>query len=858
MVGYSWISITALGCYLFLLLTFLSSRNREREIRAFMILMLIMIMWAGGSFAMRMQWWPAVNFWHHVSVLGMMMLASGYNMFVLDFLEEKNNHGKVLWMVCHFGLFIFNVITGLFVPNPLVVTVNGETQFIYNYTWHIYVLLLCLVPCLVQLALVMHRHCKGNRLALQRLGPVITGLAIMVLGHVAATLPSFAGFPLDIISGVVNVLFVFYALYKKRLFKISLLLSKVNYIFISVVVGGLIAYRLAVPLQHFLASIMKPELVLVAVAAVMILVVAATYGIITLTLNSIFVRKERQQQNRIQQLSEEINHMLSVSDILQNMTDVILATTRVERMIVFIQQTDGDYRVEHTTNPLDEKGYYLLKDHPLVNYLKKYDCSVNLRDFKRSTFYRSLWEKEKRLLETLKADCFVPLLSEEHLVGMIVLPQLKDHASYRENDLHTVRTIAAICARAVREAYVYERAIDEARTDKLTGLINRKYFMELLEREFQQYKDTALSLCLLNLDDFKLYNQLYGTQEGDLALSRVASVLRSTLNETCHAARIGAKEFALILPGYDIYSAKLLTENLVSEIREINSRSGGHISRKLTVSAGICAVPYMASSTDELFQNAETAVYTVKRSGKNAVQIYSADIYLQEEQQNQYRSGYGEHAGTIYALTAAIDTRDHYTFRHSQNVAYYASELAKAAGMEKDLQEIARESGLLHDIGKIGIREDVLNKPGALTKDEFESMKGHVENAVNIIRNLPSLDYVIPAVYSHHERYDGNGYPRKLAGEDIPIIGRILCIADSFDAMTSVRSYKEAYDTEKSLGIIEKESGKQFDPKLAMIFIEAVRSGKIELRNRQVGNGTADVPAAPAAPAEVPPTGDHN
>jgi len=840
MIGYSWISITALGCYLFLLLTFLFSGKKEKEIRSFMILMLIMILWAGGSFAMRMQWWPAVNFWHHVSVLGMMMLAAGYNLFVLDFLEEKNNHGRTVWIVFHFGLFVFNCITGLFVPDPKVVTVGGTTQFIYNYTWHIYVLLGCMMPCLLQLALVIHRHCKGNRLALQRLGPIIGGLAIVVLGHVASTLPSFAGFPLDIISGVVNAFFVFYALYKKRLFKISLLLSKVNYFYISMIIGCAAAYRLAGMMQRFLTDRVKPELVLTAGAVILILLVAAAYALITLTLNFFFVRKERQKQNRICQLSEEINHLLSVNDILQNMTDAILATTRIERVIVFVEQADGDYRMEHTTNPLDEKGFYLLGDHPLVQYLNKHNRRVSLREFRRSTFYRSLWEKEKRLLDTLKADCFVPLHSEGHLVGIVVMPEQKDHATYRENDLDTVAAIASICAGAVRDAYVYERAIDEARTDKLTGLINRKYFMELLEREFERYKDTTLSLCLLSLDDFKLYNQLYGVQEGDLALLRVAGILRSTLHDTCHAARIGGKEFALLLPGYDIYSAKLLTENLVTEIMEINSRNGGSISRKLTVSAGICAAPYMAAGAAELFRNAETAVYTVKRAGKNAVQIYSSEIYYQEEQHNKYRSGYGEHAGTIYALTAAIDTRDHYTFRHSQNVAYYAQELARAAGMEKDLQDIAGEAGLLHDIGKIGIREEILNKPGKLTPDEYNSMKSHVENAVNIIRNLPSLDYVIPAVYSHHERYDGQGYPRRLAAEDIPIIGRILCIADSFDAMTSVRSYKDAFDTETALSILQKEAGKQFDPKLVMIFVESVHAGKIELHNRQMGNGTGD------------------
>lgn len=837
MIGYSWIPITALFCYLFLLLTFLVSPKREKVIRAFMLLMLIMILWTGGSFAMRMQLWPSVNFWHHVSLLGMMMVASGYYNFVLDYLEEQHSRGRYLWILVHLLLFIVNCFTGLFIPEPLIVTSGGSVQFIYHYTWHIYLLLAFILPTLVQIIMIINRHCKGNRIAFQQLKPIIGGLAILLLGHVGATLPFFAGFPLDIISGVINVLFVFYALYKKRLFKMTLLLTKANYLAFALAVGCLLSNRISLPLRNFIANTLGLDYAatIVAVSVAFLLIIGIVYSFIALTLNLIFVRKEQQQQNKITQFGEEVNHLFSVNDILQKMTDVILQTTKVERMVIFLKQTDGDFRVEHTTNPLDEKGFYFRGDHPLVSFFKYHDNYITLREFMRTTVYRSMWQKEKRLISTLKADCFIPLRSGEDLIGIIILPEKKDRVPYHENDLQLVQSVASICANAVNEASVYERAITEARKDKLTGLINRKFFLELLDKEFESYKDTALSLCLLNIDDFKLYNQLYGTTEGDTALSRIAGLLQSAINETCHAARIGGKEFALLLPGYDIYSAKLLTENLVAEIREINNRNGGQISRRLTVSAGICAAPYMASSAKELFQNAETAVYSVKRSGKNAVKIYSSEIFHQEEQR-QYQSGYGENASTIYALTAAIDTRDHYTFQHSQNVANYAAELAKASGMGADLQEIAKEAGLLHDIGKIGIREEILNKPDRLTPDEYEAMKCHVENAVNIIRYLPSLDYVIPAVYSHHERYDGQGYPRQLKGEEIPILGRILCIADSFDAMTSVRAYKPAMSTAEAVMVLRKEAGKQFDPKLALTFIDLINKNKLQIKEPDLVN----------------------
>ena len=136
-------------------------------------------------------------------------------------------------------------------------------------------------------------------------------------------------------------------------------------------------------------------------------------------------------------------------------------------------------------------------------------------------------------------------------------------------------------------------------------------------------------------------------------------------------------------------------------------------------------------------------------------------------------------------------------------------------------------------IGKIGIREDILNKQGKLTSEEYEIMKGHVENSIGIIRYLPSLDYVIPVVISHHERWDGRGYPRGISKEDIPIGGRILCVADSFDAMTSKRSYKESFTLEYAIKELKNQAGKQFDPQLAEVFVRLLESGHIKLQVEQ-------------------------
>ena len=833
MSGYSWISVISLFCYLFLMGAFLAAEKNKKVIVSFMMLLVLMILWTGGSFAMRMQMWPSAAFWSQVSVTGIVMLMGGYYYFVMDFLEDRRVFWKYFWLAAFALLVVINALTGLFIPPPEVTQLPTGPQFVYHYDWHVYIVFAIIILCLAHLVMVVLRHCRGNPVVFHQLVPVLSGVGIMIAGHIVATLPIFAGFPLDILSGGVNAVCIFYALYRKRLFRLTLLFSQTNSFVISLALGVTIYSNFAVAFQNFAMGTMKLQYVhaLILSTLVLILIISILHLCIKAFFNAVFVRSEQQQSDLIGQFSQDITRLLSVQDLLQKLTDTLQQALSVRRVFVLLRGADGEYRIAYTASPLEEKSFTLPKDHPLVSYFERNSKCILQREFARTTYYRGMWESEKKMLDTLGIECYVPLISENELIGVVMLSGKKEKGHLGTGDLSFLQSLSAICAIAVKNATMYERAVEAARKDELTGLINRKYFYELLDREFEKSRNTSIALGVLNIDDFRLYNQLYGSQAGNLALQRVAAILLASVDENSSAARISGKEFAVILPGYDIYSAKNLLENISRQIGDINAnQSEGQSLSRLTVSGGVCAAPYMASTPKELLKNADTAVYTVKRSGKNAILMYTEEVYRRETQQMVHESGYSEHASTICALTAAIDSKDHYTFRHSQNVSYYAAELAEAAGMEPQLVEIAKEAGLLHDIGKISVREDVLKKSGPLTPEELALMRGHVDNGVNIIRYLPSLDYVIPAVLSHHERYDGQGYPRRLAGEEIPILGRVLCIADAFDAMTSLHSYKPPVPVREALEILEKEAGAQFDPALVPVFVDLVESGRLERR----------------------------
>ncbi len=213
------------------------------------------------------------------------------------------------------------------------------------------------------------------------------------------------------------------------------------------------------------------------------------------------------------------------------------------------------------------------------------------------------------------------------------------------------------------------------------------------------------------------------------------------------------------------------------------------------------------------FSNIDLEIINVLAS-QASISIDNVKVY--DKMQEQYLQ-------TMRAFASAVEAKDAYTRGHSEKVMEYSVLLARRMGLEPEDLEVVRFAGLLHDIGKIGVPEHILNKPGRLTPAEFEEIKKHPTAGINIIADVPSMQPLLPLILSHHETFNGKGYPEGLSGEEIPLGARILTITDSYDAMTSNRVYRKALDRDGALEIIGKEAGRQFDPDIARLFIETMK-----------------------------------
>jgi diguanylate cyclase (GGDEF)-like protein/putative nucleotidyltransferase with HDIG domain len=381
--------------------------------------------------------------------------------------------------------------------------------------------------------------------------------------------------------------------------------------------------------------------------------------------------------------------------------------------------------------------------------------------------------------------------------------------------------VARQIATPIENAQLYARAEQRSRIDELTGLFNRRHFEERLKEEIARHSryGNLFSIFLLDLDSFKTYNDVYGHPSGDVLLSQIGKIIKSSIRDADQAFRYGGDEFIVVLPHTAVEDARVVADR----VREMIAGEMEKRGIAVTCSIGLACYPSDGVMAGELVTVADTALYFAKRTGGNRVYLSSKILSEPLEDAGIYARRNGLSA--IYALVSAVEAKDPYTYGHSKRVNGYAVALAEAIGLSPEEVSRVSTAALLHDIGKIGVSDKVLNKKGKLTKEDWEAIKSHPKLGATIVGNVPNLVPCVSSILHHHERWDGAGYPDGLKGEQIPIEARILAIADSFEAMTAARPYRPALCGEKVLKELRRGAGTQFDPKLAEIFIGIIEAG---------------------------------
>jgi diguanylate cyclase (GGDEF)-like protein/putative nucleotidyltransferase with HDIG domain len=370
---------------------------------------------------------------------------------------------------------------------------------------------------------------------------------------------------------------------------------------------------------------------------------------------------------------------------------------------------------------------------------------------------------------------------------------------------------------------LFQETLNKANKDFLTGLNNHGYFKELFEKELAASKKSDQPLCvvILDVDDFKKYNDLNGHIQGDQLLQEFGSLLKTESDAANYiVARYGGEEFSFLMPNTNRHTAFSFMNELRKKTNDTYYKGVEYLPYGcLSFSAGIAECEKETYSISELLNKADQAMYAAKNQGKNLVQIYNEDSEYSVQHSLSLEKELEE---AEYQLKIFL-SKDVYTYRHSKRVYQYAIDFSRMLNLSIHERKTLILGALLHDIGKIEIPRDLLNKKGKLEPHEWEMMKKHVTWGKEIISTNKKLDDLIPLVELHHERYDGNGYPYGLAEKSIPKLARILCVIDSFDAMTTERPYQKTKTFQEAIVELRDCSGKQFDPQFIEPFIAMIK-----------------------------------
>jgi diguanylate cyclase (GGDEF)-like protein len=460
------------------------------------------------------------------------------------------------------------------------------------------------------------------------------------------------------------------------------------------------------------------------------------------------------------------------------------------------------------------------------------------------------------ILPEARAVLCIPITYGESLLGVLNVESRNENA-FSPQDVLILNTLADLLATALHNAFVFQKLQQQSITDGLTGIKTRRFFWEALSAEWKRASRSGrpFSVVLIDLDKFKGVNDTMGHFEGDLVLARVGRLLEQKSRQSNVVARYGGDEFIVLMPETGSEQAQVLAERLRQWLATDPMLAEHHI----TGSFGVASFPMHGFSIEDIIRVADAGMYVSKRSGGNLVStaqefVEGEEFARQRQQISAYIEGFlqrertgpeqleeltstlfklcgGEHdckvqllREAIESLSRAAESREASTAGHGDMVARYSEVMARALGLSAEETADLVFAARVHDVGKIFVSEQILNKPGPLNDEEFFQVKLHPHIGAEIVGKIPHSDMMREAIEHHHQRFDGSGYPDGLRGEQIALWARIIGLADAYANMVTEQSFSAARTPDQALDELSKMSGTRFDGMLVRLLIRGLKA----------------------------------
>ena len=807
------ITVIAFLLYTGLLIVVITSTPQTDLKREFRWYLFSMVIWSLSAFFVYTDQTRAV-FWFK------MMTCGGYGVMIGIFRFSRktvNLRGRLDDIVPIFGL----VMIGMTLFTNLAVPGVSIDEGVIHYDITLFLVLLAgpgYMLILLSLASLIQSYSRSpDPVYRNRLIYLILGIIAIIVGSSMNFTP-LGRYPIDIAANGITALLIMYAILRYQLLDIRVVIRQgLVYSVPTIIIGATYFLFITLALNIFnIYSGVEVFLLSLAVAVITALIAEPLRDRAQQIIDRMFFREKYDSWSMLQNLSGRVATVLDLYKITSLILDEVTSTLHIiKAAFLLIDEDTGRFQLTEQIGLEEAQHITFRAGHPLVLRLTTHNGAVSEQDISVLPHFRSMWKSERQDLEALDCELFIPIKVQSQLVGIFAVGSRRSEQPYSEEDKLTLSAVANQTAVAIENARLF------------TSEQNRRKEIDTL---------------------YDLSRQLVATDDLETVLKSVArhavESIEVTYSRVLTRENDGSYTCRAIYPERNLIDPLRLgkTEPIIAEyfynwviqqgktvILRVNNPEFHEEEKQalfLNHAGTICICPLIGA--DEVIGILILGEFHVVHGGPfsatgirlvNAIATHSTTAIQRTVLHERLEENFLQ---TVVSLANAMDARDSYTRDHSQRMADIATKIGKAMKLSSNDIEALHWAAILHDIGKIGVPDEILNKKGPLTKKEWIIMKEHPIIGAQIVEPVKYLEAVSPIIRAHHERYDGTGYPYGLESEDIPLTSRILAVVDAYVAIRDERIYSKAHTHEEAVAELRRASGTQFDPRVVDVFCKII------------------------------------
>jgi transcriptional regulator with GAF, ATPase, and Fis domain len=797
----------------FLVVVFTKPQTRAR--RAFRWYLLAMIIWSLGALLVFVDV-GRLQFWFRMMIFA--SIGSGFAIFYFVQTILARNRKWAKWVLWYGAIsMLTSLFTDLVVHN---VAIQGG---VLSYEFSPFVVLFAgpgygvIVFSFVEL-MRGYRQSESPQQR-NRLRYLMIGLGLIIVASMV-NFTRLGKYPIDIAANGVTAVIIAYAILRHNLLDIKVVIRKgLLYSIPTIIIGTayFLIITLALNIFHIYSGI-EIFLLSFSVAILTALLAEPLRGNAQSWVDRLFFREKYDSTLMLQRLSINAASVLNLLEITAMILQEVTSTLHIQKAAFFLKREDsGEFALTAHKGLIAEEQLQLGESHPLIQWFSSHDGVLLSNALQVLPQFKAMWRREKQDLDLISAELFIPLKAKNELVGIFAVGPKRSEEPYSQDDQLTLTTLANQTAVAIENARLY--TAEQNRREELDTLftMSRKLIAtDKLENVLNIIAQHAMQSIHVT------YSRILTLEEDGSFLCRAVCPARDLghklglgktepLTAQLHYQQVLTHGEAVILhrndPAFtDDDRGALFMENAnilcLSPLQVVDQ------------SIGLIILGESRSTVREPFDYDKLRLITViSDHAANAIQRASLHDQVEEN-----------FIQTVLALANALNARDSYIGDHSKRIAFLVETMCEALDFDEKQIQALLWAAKLHDIGKIGVPDNILLKPGPLDDDEWAIMKQHPAIGADIVAPLTKLSHAAPIIRTHHERYDGTGYPDGIKGEEIPLEARLLTVVDAYVAIRDDRVYRKARSHDEAIVEIQKFSGTQFDPNIVKLFCEIVNS----------------------------------